>query len=212
MYYSGASLKIPSTYNSSIGLYLFYSNRELLMDTGRMSMRSADITAAATWGGSTQVSEDEGLEDGYPSDGIIQVEEEEEQVSQRIGPVATQVRDARIQATLLRVHHVVRTHCRLTLNPLAPLCTLQPLTHSNKNIYRLHAILYGFRLKLAVHHTFLINTSPNSQRWLISNLWFIFSPWTKMSIIHCVWRGPIITVRRGKTRLFRTYFSPWTKA
>lgn len=41
-------------------------------------MRSADITAAATWGGSTQVSEDEGLEDGYPSDGILQVEEEEE--------------------------------------------------------------------------------------------------------------------------------------
>ena len=49
------------------------------MDAGRMSMRSADITAAATWGGSTQVSEDEGLEDGYPSDGILQVEEEEEE-------------------------------------------------------------------------------------------------------------------------------------
>ncbi|XP_071504196.1 pericentriolar material 1 protein-like [Diadema antillarum] len=53
--------------------------RELLLDAGRLSMRSADITAAATWGGSTQVSDDEGLEDGYPSDGIVQVEEEEEQ-------------------------------------------------------------------------------------------------------------------------------------
>ncbi|XP_041455234.1 pericentriolar material 1 protein-like isoform X3 [Lytechinus variegatus] len=53
--------------------------RELLLDAGRMSMRSADITAAATWGGSTQVSEDEGLEDGYPGDALLQVEEEEEE-------------------------------------------------------------------------------------------------------------------------------------
>ena len=41
-------------------------------------MRSADVTAAGTWGGSTQASDDE--EDAYPSDGIVQVEEEEEQV------------------------------------------------------------------------------------------------------------------------------------
>ena len=41
-------------------------------------MRSADMTAAGTWGGSTLISEDD---EAYPSDGIIQVEEEEEQVN-----------------------------------------------------------------------------------------------------------------------------------
>ena len=46
-------------------------------------MRSADVTAAGTWGGSTQASDDD--EDAYPSNGIVHVEEEEEQVCQWLG-------------------------------------------------------------------------------------------------------------------------------
>ncbi|XP_070552864.1 pericentriolar material 1 protein-like isoform X21 [Ptychodera flava] len=43
---------------------------------------SADVTTQATWGGSTthlSDIDDEEVDDGYPSDGIVQVEEEEEQ-------------------------------------------------------------------------------------------------------------------------------------
>ncbi|XP_072039605.1 LOW QUALITY PROTEIN: uncharacterized protein [Amphiura filiformis] len=45
-------------------------------DLFRVSMRSADVTAAGTWGGSTQASDDE---DAYAINGIVQVEEEEEE-------------------------------------------------------------------------------------------------------------------------------------
>ncbi|XP_033631424.1 pericentriolar material 1 protein-like isoform X2 [Asterias rubens] len=57
-------------------------------DLFRVSMRSADVTAAASWGGSTQQSEDE-EDDAYPSDGILQVEEEEEQEQSLAGTTST---------------------------------------------------------------------------------------------------------------------------
>lgn len=46
-------------------------------DLFRVSMRSADVTAAATWGGSSQMSD--GEDDGYPNDDVILAEEEEEE-------------------------------------------------------------------------------------------------------------------------------------
>ncbi|XP_022084429.1 pericentriolar material 1 protein-like isoform X2 [Acanthaster planci] len=57
-------------------------------DLFRVSMRSADVTAAASWGGSTQQSEDD-EDDAYPSDGIQQVEEEEEREQSLAGTSST---------------------------------------------------------------------------------------------------------------------------
>ncbi|XP_038056288.1 pericentriolar material 1 protein-like isoform X4 [Patiria miniata] len=62
-------------------------------DLFRVSMRSADVTAAASWGGSTQQSDDD-EDDAYPSDGIQQVEEEEEQEQSLAGTSSTYTIDA----------------------------------------------------------------------------------------------------------------------
>ncbi|XP_077983903.1 pericentriolar material 1 protein-like isoform X6 [Glandiceps talaboti] len=63
--------------NSDRGTYSIQSDNHDAL--GRMSV---DVTTQATWGGSTthmsDIDDDE-VDDGYPSDGIVQVEEEEEQ-------------------------------------------------------------------------------------------------------------------------------------